>query len=268
MAPLRQKSLALQVAAWPRCLHGISGVSISSDWFGSLRTKAIQSLGIDKPGMNPFIALGGLFTPHVDPEFYAIRLTVVSFRRFCIPDNAFPLLSTIVQLAHVRVFPGPGGVFISRLHSIGWHWLSDGWIQDHQGFRIHLLHSPIQTLLSRLEEAWFARISSEAFIRGGFSGFEHCDFKFSIGSFPAFNTDQQGLLRAALGVSLPDQLRAFRQCLCEAPDLSSRFFPCDIESDNLHLFTDGSCLRPQDPLLRLASWGVVCADVLIRISSL
>ena len=61
---------------------------------------------------------------------------------------------------------------------------------------------------------------------------------------------------------LPDQLRAFRQCLCEAPDLSSRFFPCDINADCLHLFTDGSCLRPHDPLLRLASWGVVCADVI------
>ena len=105
MAPLRQKTLALQVAAWPRCLHGISGVMISSDWFSQLRTKALQSLGLDKPGMNPFVALGGLFNPQVDPEFYAIRLTVVSFRRFCIPDNAFPLLSTIVQLAHVRVFP-------------------------------------------------------------------------------------------------------------------------------------------------------------------
>ena len=118
--------------------------------------------------MNPFVALGGLFNPQVDPEFYAIRLTVVSFRRFCIPDNAFPLLSTIVQLAHVRVFPGPGGVFLSRLHSIGWQWISDGWIQDHQGFRLHLLHSPIQTLVTRLEEAWFSRISSEAFERGWF----------------------------------------------------------------------------------------------------
>ena len=329
MAPLRQKTLALQVAAWPRCLHGISGVMISSDWFSQLRTKALQSLGLDKPGMNPFVALGGLFNPQVDPEFYAIRLTVVSFRRFCIPDNAFPLLSTIVQLAHVRVFPGPGGVFLSRLHSIGWQWISDGWIQDHQGFRLHLLHSPIQTLVTRLEEAWFSRISSEAFQRGGFSGFEHCDFRFSIGSLPLFNSDQQGLLRAALGgcfftrdrqfafghfvdascpwcgetvdsvhhrhwecpafqpsrnlipesafralphfdectlergwFQLPDQLRAFRQCLCEAPDLSSRFFPCDINADCLHLFTDGSCLRPHDPLLRLASWGVVCADVI------
>ena len=49
MAPLRQKTLALQVAAWPRCLHGISGVMISSDWFSQLRTKALQSLGLDKP---------------------------------------------------------------------------------------------------------------------------------------------------------------------------------------------------------------------------
>ena len=60
---------------------------------------------------------------------------------------------------------------------------------------------------------------------------------------------------------VPDTLRSFRQCLCEAPDLSNKFLPCDIHTEALHLFTDGSCLRPQDPLLRIASWGVVCADV-------
>ena len=328
MAPLKQKALALQVAAWPRCLHGVSGVMIASDWFCKLRSKALQSLRLDKPGTNPFVALGGILSPSADPEFFAIRLTVVSFRRFCVPDNAFPLLSTITQLAHVRVFPGPCGVFLSRLHSIGWQWLSEGWIQDHQGFRLHLLKCPIQTLLSRLEEAWYARISSEAFQRDGFSGFEHCDFKFSVEGLSSYSIDQQGLLRAVLGRSfftrdrqfaygifvdascpwcgevvdsvhhrhweckafqssrdlipksvfkdlpnfdectlqrgwfpLPNTLRSFRQCLCEAPDLSNKFLPCDIHTDALHLFTDGSCLRPQDPLLRIASWGVVCADV-------
>ena len=75
MAPLKQKALALQVAAWPRCLHGVSGVMIASDWFCKLRSKALQSLRLDKPGTNPFVALGGILLHHQQTRSFSLSVS-------------------------------------------------------------------------------------------------------------------------------------------------------------------------------------------------
>lgn len=55
-------------------------------------------------------------------------------------------------------------------------------------------------------------------------------------------------------------LEEFRRCLIEAPDLSNTFLCQALPLESIHLFTDGSCLAPSSPTLRLASWGVVCAN--------
>ena len=111
VAPAPQKVLALQVAAWPKCLHGIAGVFLKDAWFDSLRTKAMQALSCDRPGASPHLQLSGLLTPKADPEFHAINTTIRAFRRFCVPDNAFPLLGYLTQVAPVRFNPGPCGIF-------------------------------------------------------------------------------------------------------------------------------------------------------------
>ena len=56
-------------------------------------------------------------------------------------------------------------------------------------------------------------------------------------------------------------LPQFRSCLQDAPDLTADFNVDPVSQDVLHLFIDGSCLNPTCPFTRIASWGVVCADI-------
>ena len=326
LAPTPQKCLALQVAAWPKCLHGVAGVFLKDAWFDSLRSKAVQALGFDRPGTNPHLQISGLLSPKADPEYHAIALTIRCFRRFCIPDNAFPLLGYLTQVSPVRFLPGPCGIFLLRIFALGWHWISDGWISDHTGYQFHLLKTPIQLLEQRLEDAWLQRVSSVVAVREGFAGLEKCDFKISTEEYHHLDTEHQGLLRTVMNGSFftrnkqlasgnfvdskcpwcdsadsihhrhwecqffqdcrdafPQRQFAqldtldpctlehgwfprspayakFQTLLINTPDLSHTFTSASLPSENVHLFTDGSCVVPSIPELRLASWGVVCAQ--------
>ena len=191
VASTTQKTLALQVAAWPKCLHGIAGVFL----------KAVQALGFDRPGTNPHLQLSGLMTPTADPEYHAIAITIRSFRRFCVPDNAFPMLGYLTQVSPVRFLPGPCGIFLMRIFALGWQWLSDGWIRDHKGFVFHLIKAPIQLLENRITDAWLHRVASTVAVREGFTGFEHCDFAISTERYNHLESEHQGLLRTVMNGS-------------------------------------------------------------------
>ena len=326
LASTPQKTLALQVAAWPKCLHGIAGVFLKDAWFESLRSKAVQALGFDRPGTSPHLQLTGLLTPKADPEFHAISITIRCFRRFCVPDNAFPMLGYLTQVSPIRFLPGPCGIFLMRIFALGWKWLSDGWISDHMGFVFHLLKTPIQLLERKITDAWLHRVSTIVAVREGFAGFEHCDFALSTEGYQSLESEHQGLLRTVMNGSFftrnkqlasgnfvdstcpwcnqPDSIN-HRHCECEffqdcrncipkavfmqldsldkctlehgwfttpeafvdfqhllsqTQDFSNTFVSVDNPGDNVHLFTDGSCLSPEIPTLRLASWGVVSAQ--------
>ena len=326
LASTTQKTLALQVAAWPKCLHGIAGVFLKDAWFDSLRSKAVQALGFDRPGTSPHLQLSGLLTPKADPEYHAIAITIKSFRRFCVPDNAFPMLGYLTQVSPIRFLPGPCGIFLMRIFALGWQWLSDGWISDHKGFVFHLLKTPIQLLESRITDAWLHRVASIVAVREGFAGFEHCDFAISTERYSHIESEHQGLLRTVMNGSFftrnkqlasgnfvdstcpwcdqedsinhrhwecgffqdcrnsipqevfaqldaldpctiehgwfktPEAFAEFQHLLSQTQDLSHTFVSVDSLGDNVHLFTDGSCLAPESPTLRLASWGVVSAQ--------
>eukprot|EP00438_Fugacium_kawagutii_P014883 Skav218191 [mRNA] locus=scaffold4385:54376:81512:+ [translate_table: standard] len=50
---------------------------------------------------------------------------------------------------------------------------------------------------------------------------------------------------------------AFRRMLMTITDTTADFFPVPNDEPVAHLFTDGSCLAPNTPCLRLATWSVV-----------
>ena len=57
----------------------------------------------------------------------------------------------------------------------------------------------------------------------------------------------------------PECQRFWDEFLISPPDPLRVPFSCDDEETLLHLFTDGSCLQPQDKFARLCSWGVAVA---------
>lgn len=61
----------------------------------------------------------------------------------------------------------------------------------------------------------------------------------------------------------PEPLHDFREALMHLPDLTDAFCGDNTISREgpLHLFTDGSCAFPEEPLRRVASWGFCAADL-------
>eukprot|EP00438_Fugacium_kawagutii_P017138 Skav217501 [mRNA] locus=scaffold1908:258586:268404:+ [translate_table: standard] len=59
----------------------------------------------------------------------------------------------------------------------------------------------------------------------------------------------------------PAAVPSLRTHLCQLPDTSCEWALSTPDMAVLHLFTDGSCLEPREPRLRLATWACVCANL-------
>ena len=328
VAPHPQKLLALRVVAWPRGLHAAAGTWLSTKWLGTLRTRALQALGLSKKGTSPLLQLSAVESPENDPGFVIIWQTLWLFRRFAVPEVAFPLVSYILASDPQRYQPGPCGLFLQRIHQLAWNWQSEGFVTDHDGLTWHILNCPAQFLKQRAIDAWQSMVGAEVSLRDGFEGLERCNFPLTVERFSHFSYEHMGLLRVALNgtfftrdkqfhsghfvdkscpwchehcdsifhrhwecphfqssrSNIPSEvfgqlqtlpecslqhgwictsslLQEFRACLFQAPDLTEDFHWAAMDQDVLYLFTDGSCINSKCSLTRVASWGVVCANL-------
>ena len=328
-APTWQKMHIVSVVVWPRCLHAISSVPLGDIHVASLRSKVMQSLGFDKKGANPMIQLSLITKVRHDPGFFILNTTFRAFRKFCIPDVAFPILDALSQGTVSLRSPGPCHVFLNRLHSIAWNWIGNGFVTDHEGFRHHILHDAIQTITLRLQDAWFSKIGAIVSTRAGFQGMEFVNPLLTCHNNQALSNEDEGLLRVVLNgtfftrdkvhatgrvcskecpfckeedsilhrrfacphfqdirnqvstevfqqlptlpdctvqhgwICSPPELVLFRHALMQLPDLTSEFScaPPIAPFGVLHLFVDGSCICPNNPRCRVATWGVTAANL-------
>lgn len=193
-APLEQKIRLLPVVAWPRFLHGAAGVQLGEEHFRKLRSRAMQCLSFNCKGASPLLQFGGILHPKHDPAFHVIMATLRSFRRFCVPGIAFPMLNSLVSSRATLRGPGPCEVFLSRIHSLGWSWSDDGLMYDHEGFPLHITDSPIQVLYQRVVDAWIASIGATVSVREGFQGLEDMSPHLTWGD-TKWDSESFGLLR-------------------------------------------------------------------------
>ena len=198
MSPTPQKVLAVHVVAWPRALHGIAGVPISPAYLQGLRTKAMQCLGQQKKGASPILTLSCIHPIRSDPGFYAVVTTVRVFRKLCLPDQAFPLLNAMAVSYEAQHRFGPCGVSLDRIAELAWRWDHDGWIFDHENLPLHILQSPLQHLMLRMQHAWTARVGAIVQSREGFAGLGLVDSKFSTITYKRLDNETSGILRAAM----------------------------------------------------------------------
>ena len=197
-APVQQKLLALVVVAWPRALHGIAGAPLSQAHLQSLRTKALQCIGQQKKGASPILTLSCIHSCRSDPGYYAVITTLRTFRKLCLPDQAFPILNEMSGSAEAQHRFGPCGVFLDRIAELAWSWEHDGWMYDHEGIRLHILHTPLQALMARARHAWIARVGAIVQSRDGFTGLGTVDSQFTVQTLKHLDLEAAGILRAAL----------------------------------------------------------------------
>eukprot|EP00438_Fugacium_kawagutii_P028493 Skav203238 [mRNA] locus=scaffold2746:152563:162464:+ [translate_table: standard] len=326
-APNSQKLHMLLAVAWPRMLHGISGVILGSEHFRKLRSQAMQVMSWNKQGASSLIQFGLLLAPQHDPEFWAIKSTVLTMRKVSEPEQICSVLDALAFDPPKGNVPGPGGVLLHSLHALGWAWEGNGFVRDHQGLCLTLFDDPIQKIQYRLEHAWQTRIGMMLASRKDFSGLSGVDAPTTQQLLHHVKEDE-GLMRTSLNgtfYTMDKLVHATQaetdQCpFCQMPDsLQHRLWECGhtqgcrahvsvtdlqaiqtlpdcarlhgwvMESTNmvmfqqelmklqdataihelpqelaagcLQLFTDGSCASPAWKPGRLATWGVVCADL-------
>ena len=200
-APQEQKLRMTFTVAWPRCLHGIAGTSLGMEHLGKLRSSLMQSMGWNKKGASPILQ-GLLMHPRCDPWYYTLWETLSVFRTQCTPDATFPVLTGLVLNPPAHVNPGPAGVFLARLHSLGWKWDHHGFIVDHEGFRWHIIDSPVQLVKMRLQHAWAAAMGALVSQRKEFHGMCTVDTITSRSTQKSFALDGAGILRTAMNGTL------------------------------------------------------------------
>ena len=326
-APIHQKAKVCHTVAWPRALHGSSTVNVAPAKISTLRAGAMRALGFARKGASPLIQMSLCLPSKCDPGYWMLRETVMQFRRCCEPDKVFPLLDSLAFGKSHTTFPGPCGIFLKRIHEICWCWIGNGWINDHDGYPLHILHTPIQLLCLRIEQAWGQHIGSMQVNRRTMKGMHNVDHSFSMQGIDKLSGEDQGILRVAMNgtfytndklvhghtvqskacpwcpsedsithrhlhcpymrdfwEAIPESRREeiqdappclvnhlwfpdlqaspfFRKALLTIPDTTDVFEPLNFQSDIYHLFTDGSCLKPETPRLRLATWAVVAANL-------
>lgn len=323
VAPPQQKLKAIMTIAWPRCFYGIRVVALRQQRYKTLRAAAMQSMRWDVKGASSLVQFGLVEGGNRDPGFFALQQVV---RAFITEQDSYAILdiqTTDPPKGHV---PGPCGVFLGWLHTLSWRWRGDGYLEDHEGFIIHLVDSPIQWLYIRLKHAWGRRIGSLMQNRQGFEGLGWVDDRATRCGLTGWQGDKLGLLRVVLNGSfytrdkqhhneniptsqcpwchetdgiqhrhwecpffadvineVPNDVREivhqlpactknhgwvteskedhdFRQALLAIPD-TRQVFETHPDVGVLHLFTDGNCLHPTHPNLRLATWAFVQADL-------
>eukprot|EP00435_Cladocopium_sp_Y103_P020606 s10_g5.t1 len=197
MSPVEHKLKALSTVAWPRCLHGVSGVALGFEHLGKLRSAMMRAMRWEKKGASPILQCL-LLPPRCDPVFYMLMDTFLAFRNNTCHDDACPVLTSLVLNPPRHYDPGPAGVFLTRLHMLNWQWDHHGFIIDHEGLRWNILDVPVQLLRSRLEHAWAAMLGASICNRQEFSGMALVDKVTSCSTRKHFPADAAGLLRTAM----------------------------------------------------------------------
>ena len=237
-SPIEQKLRAIRAVAWPRCLHGIATVALATEHFQRLRAQAMASLRWNKKGASSTIQFG-LLHPAVDPGFVALLDTVLTFRNYCNPAVAYPLLTGLTAHPPRHFDPGPCAVLLNRIHEIQWQWAGDGLLMDHEGFQIHLKDAPLQLLKQRLQHGWERQVGYNMQERKDYAGLGKVDAELSRSS--TSNTgEERGILRSVMNGTFYTRDKQIhtgkipsKDCpFCQQPDsLEHRIWACEFFQD-------------------------------------
>ena len=296
LAPRQQKVRASSVAAWPAALHAVSAVSLGECHFKSLRSSAMQAIGLKAPGASPFLQLPLVEHPVADPFFFALRSSFFDVCALAGESLVAPLLDLAVS--QDTQSPGPG--FFDAFGPLEVWSLSAPELQLclvfawQQAVQDRLSHRPsfsglqdadphtTRLLLKTFQpqEQSFLQLSlngtfftNDSLQYAGSDCDPTCPFcgvRDSLGhrilDCPHFADCRQscGLSEATLrGLPEAQVLHAWVPRCPEWIEIQRALImlPCSFddfgpfpELPEYDVFTDGSCISPSTPALRLSSW--------------
>ena len=238
----------------------------------------MKGLGLRAPGANPLLQLSLAELPTADPFFYALGLSFSDMKTLVGREIGAPLLTQAVD--SLEYAPGPAGVLLNRANSVSISWNRDlGLFEDLFGV-FCLWETSLLEVQSRLVRAWQDAVQHHLSHRVTFAGLENADPQLTGQVVRTFSVSEQALLRLSLNgtfytkafspaqfaalpdaqllhgwaMRVPQELQVRRMLAATVQDFQS-FEPVPV-TEVYDLFTDGSCLRPKTPQLRVAAWAV------------
>ena len=233
LSPYTQKLRALKAKAWPLALHGANAAMLADNHFVTLRTGAVRGLREHSSGMNPMLHLSAVEHPmHDDPQFFVLVDTVLTFRAHGPDVDAldFILDAHRAPFASKQMPPGPCFVLLSRLHQLGWSWVSRGLFVDHADLPINVLTCPVQELKQRLLEAWQHRVLGMVQQRKTFQGAPFMHPGITTARMHMLPPESQALLRTTLNGTFFTADRLAKR----DPTASSKCRFCQEEDSQTH----------------------------------
>ena len=230
-APKWFKQVAIRTALWPKVFHAVENRFCSFTFCKSLRTKVMQCLNWSRAGASPWVRVGLMCTPDLDPSFYQLWAVLrMALRMF----QLFPWLcerwATFVQAP-----TGGQGPFHSLLQALDWlHW---DWrpdmslVADFISIPFEQLHVGLLRYL--LELAWEDYVCVQVRGRGDYADLFTVDRKLSFapitddfGSAELLATIQDGTFFTGYALAKMDHSCTGFCSLCNVED--------DLEHRCLH----------------------------------
>ena len=196
-SPYATKLKAICSAAWPKALHGCLAVHISSASFAQLRTAAVRALHADGSGVNPMIHLGMVEKPRCDPAFWTLTTSIRQIRDCGAPEVVESLLACTFAGDAICPKNGITSILLERLHWLGWHVDSAGWLRDHWG-RFSLFDTCLEEVLFRATWAWHQVVSAQVSHRVGLGMLHLADVPATQAWLDMLSPIDKGLFRKIL----------------------------------------------------------------------
>ena len=195
-APLNYKLVAVQVVLWKRFLHGIELAPLSHADMHKLRSQACRGLGFMDKGTNAWAVLNLLLPRNVDPEYYQIRHTLQSARKwFWREPHTIQIFQDWLQPHRVATADGPMMAILKCFQYLGWHLHEDGSVTTHSKHQLNWISCGCKQLDLHLGEGWLHVVAGQLHSRRGFEKLGQPDTRLTQAKYKTWGPTTTSLLR-------------------------------------------------------------------------
>eukprot|EP00435_Cladocopium_sp_Y103_P034796 s173_g9.t1 len=158
-APLAMKLAALPTVFWSAGLHGIAGSCMGENHVDHLRVRALQSLRLNKAGVNGKLRLSLSTTPEADPGYWRLIHTVLACQRLLWKEPGLrSSWQNFMTNFDGTLFSGPCSQLVIVLNQIGWT-VAPPFLMDHDGLSFDFMSLDSNLLRSLLYDGWLQHVA-------------------------------------------------------------------------------------------------------------
>lgn len=230
---LQTKAQLLTDACLSKALCQTETYYVGLPWFKELRSAMSRTLVPDRKITNPYLAVMLLSKYTKDPELHYVQQCIRPIRKFLIQTTQvirenFLRIASKHNLRPMQVH-GPAGTLAMSLMKLGWQITSTGVIHTDTMLILHILESPLDSLLKCAQQAWMKNVSQFCLNRPEWRNLPTIDRTATVKIFMQLPQHQQNVVARFITGSFmePKQKEHVREgpVTCEI---------CEKAEDSLH----------------------------------